>query len=645
MSSDGSMGQSAQAPSVSASADLLPMTRWQKFRLVVKVVELRLRFIALMAITGLVFAYWDTLWNRYDKWMRPASLEHAAVSGIEYYCPMHPQVVQNEPGSCPICGMTLARRKKGEKAVLPAGVTARVELAPFRVAQAGIKTVEAAYAPLEQTLTTVGNVAFDERRIANITSKVPGKSRVEKLYVNFRGQGVEVGQTLAELYSPELSQAINELLIATRRADSEGEPKTDLGRSLLNDQRELVRASAEKLKRWGITQAQIDEILRLGKTDFKVPILSPIRGNVVNKNVVEGQEVPERFVMFEVADLHTVWVLAQVYEPQLGLLHLGQPVEATVEAFPGETFSGKVEFIQPNVDQATRTVEVRYALDNTGMRLRPGMFATVTLKTAIADAPEFRTWFAARRPKARARDTGNLTVGEQKICPVTDAELGTMGPPIEVEVGGRLFWTCCDACPPKVQADPAKYLTKLASLLGPVAAEPVAATPEQQKTCPVTGAKLGSMGEPVAVEVEGRKVWTCCSGCPPKLKADPAKYLARLAPPPEDEVLSVPESAVIDTGTRKVVYVEREPGVFEGREVVLGPRVGNRFPVLDGLVAGQKVAAAGAFLIDAESRINPGAAPVRAGASAPRKAGESVPAAGGKPPRSAAAAAPGVHRH
>ena len=113
------------------------------------------------------------------------------------------------------------------------------------------------------------------------------------------------------------------------------------------------------------------------------------------------------------------------------------------------------------------------------------------------------------------------------------------------------------------------------------------------------------MGDPIPVEVEGRKVWTCCSACPPKLKAQPAKYLARLAPPPRDEVLSVPESAVIDTGSRKVVYVESEPGVFEGREVVLGPRIGDRFPVLEGLAPGEKVAAAGAFLIDAESRINP----------------------------------------
>jgi Cu(I)/Ag(I) efflux system membrane fusion protein len=647
MSANDSRGEAARAAPEGAFPDERPMTRWQKFRLVVWVVELRLRFVALMAITGVAFAYWDTILNRYDKWMRPAADQHAAISGIEYYCPMHPQVVQNEPGSCPICGMTLARRMKEEKPVLPEGVTSRVELAPFRVAQAGIETAEVSYAPLEQTLTTVGNVAFDERRLANIVSKVPGKSRVEKLYVNFRGQGVEVGQTLAELYSPELSQAIEELITVTRRAGERSELKTDLGRALLNDQRELARASSEKLKRWGITQSQIDEILRTGKTDFKFPILSPIRGNVVSKNVVEGQEVPEQFVMFEVADLHVVWVLAQVYERQLGLLHLGQPVEATVEAFPGKTFSGKVEFIQPNVDQATRTVEVRYALDNAGMRLRPGMFATVTLKTAIADVPQFRARFASRRSEGGARRTGNPTVEEQKVCPVTDAELGTMGPPIAVEVSGHVVWTCCDACPPKVEAEPAKYLAKLTSMVRPIAdAPPAVPTPEQQQTCPVTGAKLGSMGKPVLVDVDDHKVWTCCPDCPPKLKAEPAKYLAPLVAPSEDDVLSVPESAVIDTGTRKIVYVESRPGVFEGHEVVLGPRVGNRFPVLEGLAPGQKVAAVGAFLIDAESRINPSAAPAALGPAAPPQADEIVPAKeGAKPPRAATAATPGVHRH
>lgn len=551
------------------------MTRRRKIRLIVKVVELRLRFIALMAATALVFAYWDELWNRYDKWMRPASDHHLSASGIEFYCPMHPQVVQERMGTCPICGMPLAKRKKGEKETLPAGVTARVRLAPFRVAQAGVTTAEVSYAPLTQTLTTVGYVAFDERLMANIVSKVPGKSRVEKLHVNFTGQDVKAGEPLAELYSPELSQAIQELLNAARRAETSLQPQTAVSRALASDRQEMARASAEKLKRWGISQGQIDEILKAGKTSFTIPTLSTISGHVFKKNVVEGQEVPEGYTMFEVADLQTVWVQAQVYERQLGLVHEGQTVEATVEAFPGETFPGKVEFIQPHLDPTTRTVEVRFALDNPGHRLRPGMFAAVSLKTAVADTPAFQTRMAAT-PHAHS---ASVTV-------------------------------------------------------------------EEQKKCPVTTLALGSMGDPIAVEVSGRKVWACCAACPPKLKAEPAKYLARLAPAPRDEVLSVPESAVIDTGSRKVVFVESEAGVFEGREVVLGPRIGNRFPVLEGLAPGERIAATGAFLIDAESRINPGAVPAIPGEGPPRKAVESVPpkAAGG-PPRAAAATTESAHRH
>ena len=129
--------------------------------------------------------------------------------------------------------------------------------------------------------------------MASIVSKVPGKSRVEKLYVNFTGQDVEAGQPLAELYSPELYQAIQELLNASARAAPSPAADRRRPRSLVADRREMVRASAEKLKRWGITQAQIDEILKKGKADFTIPILSPISGHVFKKNVVEGQEVPE----------------------------------------------------------------------------------------------------------------------------------------------------------------------------------------------------------------------------------------------------------------------------------------------------------------------------------------------------------------
>lgn len=571
MSSNGLSGPHGPATPGNGLFEAVPLTRWQKFRLVVKVVELRLRFVALMAITGLAFAYWDALSNRYDKWMRPAADRHVAASGIEHYCPMHPSVVQEEPGKCPICGMPLAKRKKGEMASLPEGVTARVQLAPFRVTQSGIRTAEVGYAPLAQTLTTVGYVAFDERLLANVASKVPGKTRVETLFVNFQGKEVKAGEPLAELYSPELSQAIAELRTARRAEQESAGLQTAAARSLLGDRRNMVRLSSEKLKRWGITQAQIDDILHQDKDDYKIPILSPIGGTVVRKNVVEGQEVQEGFAMFEVADLSHVWVQAQVYEHQIGLVREGQAVEASVEAFPGRPFPGKVAFIQPTLDPATRTVEVRFDLENPGRRLRPGMFATVTLRTPVAETLAFQ--------------------GRMAATPHTHGEL-----------------------------------------------RPASLSVEEQKNCPVTTLKLGSMGDPIQVEVEGRKVWTCCGACPPKLKAQPAKFLARLEPAPRDEVLSVPESAVIDTGSRKIVYVEAEPGVFEGRVVVLGTRIGDRFPVLDGLAPGEKVAAAGAFLIDAESRLNPAAASAEAKDGTPKQAGDA-------PARSASATTPGAHRH
>ncbi len=251
---------------------------------------------------------------------------------------------------------------------------------------------------------------------------------------------------------------------------------------------------------------------------------------------------------------------------------------------------------------------MRYDLKNPGHRLRPGMFATVTLKTPVAETPMFQK--VVRRAPASRRDSlvrqVSLTAEEQKVCPVTGAKLGSMGEPVAVEVKGRKVWTCCKACPSKLKTNPEKYLAKLGLATGDAEGTP---TVEEQKICPVTGAELGSMGDPILVEVKGRKVWTCCKACPPKLKADPDKYLARLAPPPKDTVLSVPESAVIDTGALTMVYVEAEPGVYEGRKVVLGPRSGDRFPVLEGLAPGEKVVAAGAFLVDAESRLNPSSRP------------------------------------
>ncbi|WZO95913.1 efflux RND transporter periplasmic adaptor subunit [Isosphaeraceae bacterium EP7] len=502
-----------------------PPTRWQRYRMLMKVVELRLRFIALMAVTGLVFGYWDTIWNHYEKWNRPTMQAAQAGLGLEYYCPMHPNVVRPTPDSCPICGMPLSSRKVGKAEQLPEGVTARLQLAPLRIAQAGVRTVEVGYSSMEQTITTVGSVDFDERRRARIASRLKGMARVESLAVNFNGTRVKAGEPLAELYSTELYQGIQELLLAHRSASKPGaRPMLGMG-----DPGEAARSAGEKLRRWGLSSAQVEAIAASGKAVDRMPILSPIGGVVIRKAVVEGQYVAEGETMFEVADLGHVWVKAQVFEDQFALVRVGQSVRATVEAYPGRVFSGTVAFIDPVLDVATRTVGVRYDLENADEALRPGMFATVTLKVPVAGRP------GQRVAKTTPRD----------------------------------------------------------------------ATAEQQEICPVTTAKLGSMGKPIPVQLAQGKVWICCEGCSDKLQNAPAKYLARLAPAPVDGVLSVPDSAVIDTGAMQVVYVEAAPGVYEGRKVVLGPRSGDRFPVLEGLHPGDVVVSAGAFLIDAETRLDP----------------------------------------
>jgi Cu(I)/Ag(I) efflux system membrane fusion protein len=413
----------------------------------------------------------------------------------------------------------------------------------------------------------VGSVSFDERRLARISSKLKGMSRVERLAVNFTGTPVKAGDVLAEIYNPELYQSVRELLLAQQRSREPAQAESALGRSLLGGGEDLVRLATEKLKLWGITQQQIDEILRTGKAEPRMAIVAPIGGVVVRKNVFEGQYVAEGDALFEIADLSHVWILAQVYEDQVGLVKVGQPVEATVEAYPGEVFKGQVAFRDPALNPSTRTMAVRYDLENEDGRLQPGMFATVTLKTPLAETPRFRTRVAATAPSDHAGHVESVTADEQKLCPVTKA-------------------------------------------------------------------KLGSMGDPIPVQVASRKVWVCCPACPDKLKTEPVKYLARLESPPAGEILSVPESAVIDTGDRKIVYVETAPGVFEGRQVVLGARTGDRFPVLEGLSSGEKVAASGSFLIDAETRLNQGAA-------APS---EPAPQTAEKPTRSATSSG-GVHRH
>lgn len=444
---------------------------WFHFAILVKLA--RLRFIAILVAIGVVIAQWDTLRAYYDKWTRPILGQETAVSAdSDYWCPMHPTIVRDHPDKCPICAMPLSKRKKGETGEgerLPSDVVSRVQLTPYKVIVAGIETAPIGHQPLTHDIRAVGSVEFDERKRARITARAPGKSRIDKLFVNVTGQTIAKGEPLVDLYSPALLETVQNLLNARKSGKSDLET---MARDLLQ-------------QRWSVDASQIDKILQSGQATTHMTIRSPLSGHVITKYQVEGEYVEEGAPLFDVADLSTVWIEAQIYENDVSLLKVGLPIRATTRAFPNREFKGQLAFIHPHLDAATRTLLVRFDMDNPNHELRPGMYATVDLHV------------------------------------------------------------------------PATELIAL----------PKEATEKQKQSYK------------------------------------------------EGLVLAVPERAVIDTGSRKFVYRESEPDVFDGIEVELGPRCGDHYPVIRGLQAGERVATTGSFLIDAETRLTAGASSTYFGAS------------------------------
>jgi Cu(I)/Ag(I) efflux system membrane fusion protein len=364
-------------------ATVAPRTAWRKLKLVVEVVEVRLRFIVVLAAVGVLIVYWDTIRNHWDKWTRPA---HAAVAslpaGEELYCPMHPQVVRSgmEPNGempkCPICGMPLSLRKRSVAAPLPTGVTGRVQLSPERIRMAGVQTVPVEFRPMNKEVATVGEVAYDETKLSRITSRVSGY--LEKLYVDRTFVKVDKGDPLADVYSPELYIAAKELVLTTRP----GGPQ------------DLAQSARQRLALLGVSPREIDQIAVSGKAVPRLTLRSPQSGYVIAKDVVEGSRVEEGMTLIQVADLATVWIEADVYESDIALLRPGQGVRATVDALPNRSFGGTIALVYPRVDTATRTTRVRFALENASGELRPGMYANVRISIPLKEIEPFKTLIA-----------------------------------------------------------------------------------------------------------------------------------------------------------------------------------------------------------------------------------------------------------
>jgi RND family efflux transporter MFP subunit len=375
-----------------------------------------------------------------------------------------PAVVQSAPAATP------AQQTNSE------ATPGAVQLTPDEERMISLKTVEAAHQELHNQIVTVGKVDEAETRLAAISARVGG--RIEKLHIAFTGQSVGRGQPVADIYSPDLLTAAQEYRLAldNKRRLSNASP------DVVTQADDLIVASRKRLELWGITQAQLDKMAVDPASAARLTLYANASGVVMERKVSEGQYVNAGDTLFIVADLGTVWVKLDVYEPDLRLVRTGNAVEMTSDAAPGK-LRGRVDFIDTTVNHDTRTASLRVQVANPGMRLRPGMY-----------------------------------------------------------VRGTIY-----------------------------------AAPEMS--------------------------------------------------------LVVPRSAIIDTGTRTLVYVARGNGVYEAREVKTGQPSGNVVPIYDGLTHGERVVAEGSFLLDSQTRISGGMTAAFGGSKDFN--------ANGKQPPSSSAPAPG----
>ncbi|MDH5380379.1 MAG: efflux RND transporter periplasmic adaptor subunit [Cyclobacteriaceae bacterium] len=286
--------------------------------------------------------------------------------GEIWTCSMHPQIRQDKPGKCPICGMDLILLEDMDNSL----GDFQVSLSENARKIADVSTVKAIRQEVSGELFLSGKITTDERSVAEISSHVKG--RIEKLYVNFTGQKVYSGQVLATVYSPELVSAQQELIQSA---------------GLKNSRPEFYNAAVQKLLLWRLSKSQIKKIEDSGEVQYAVPILSPIGGTVTKRKISLGEHVMEGSEMFEVSNLSKLWVVFDAYESDLTWLKKGQKITFSVKSVPGKEFAATISFIDPVLDPQTRVAGVRAEVANPDGLLRPEML----IKGKVSFSPVNKT--------------------------------------------------------------------------------------------------------------------------------------------------------------------------------------------------------------------------------------------------------------
>jgi len=297
---------------------------------------------------------------------------------LYWYDPMHPAYKSDKPGVAPDCGMQLVPKYADDAASLRTMPAGAVQISPAKQQLIGVRTATVAAEDLTQIIRAVGLVQVDETRVARVHTKVSGW--VRRVFVDYTWERVERGAPLFTLYSPELVSAQKEYLIARRAESYLGQAPY---REAAAGSEALLRAARERLKLWDVTDEQVRMLEERGAPQEEMTVYAPVGGHVTVRNVFPNQYITPESDLYTITDHSHVWAQAQLYEYEVAGVRVGQPARMTVEAYPGRVFEGRVAFIDPHLDAATRTVRARLEFDNPELALKPEMFATVELQVPL----------------------------------------------------------------------------------------------------------------------------------------------------------------------------------------------------------------------------------------------------------------------
>jgi membrane fusion protein, copper/silver efflux system len=338
------------------------------------------------------------------KWYagRPAPRAGGSPDRVLYWVdPMHPWYKFDKPGIAPDCGMKLVPVHAGEEAQYQAREKDMVRISPEKQQLIGVEYGSAEYETTSETIQAAARVTLDETRITKIQPRVEGW--ISQVFADFTGKYVKKGDPLLTLYSPDALATEQEYLLALKAQHTMHASMPGMQESNTN----LVAAARRRLELWDIPAPQIDEIGRNGKTLDDLTLVSPASGFITERNAYNKQHVTPETVLYTLADLSSVWVIADVFEYEAAGVRLGQAASMTLDYLPGRAFHGRVSYILPQVDAATRTLKVRIAFDNPGGALKPDMYCQVTLaggaarrlvvpRSAVLDSGERQTVFLDR---------------------------------------------------------------------------------------------------------------------------------------------------------------------------------------------------------------------------------------------------------